>query len=85
MKVLILHFDISPTSKRAKEKFTSMVWQTYGLHAGGLSRTRRKSRKRRTQTATNKGLSAGLTEITETTEIIKTMGIRTGSPKNGVF
>ena len=55
-----------------------MVCQTYGLRAGRLSRKIAKTMKttKIIQTATNKELSAGFAEITETTKITKTTGIR---------
>ena len=56
-----------------------MVWQTYGLGTGRLSRKRRKTTKttKTTQTATDKELSAGFAEkITETTKMTKTTRIQ---------
>ena len=58
-----------------------MVCQNYGLNAGRLSQ----NDGNRENDAKNKGLSAGLAEITATTDMMKTTGIRvqtTGSPNN---
>ena len=59
------------------ETFLRLFWTLYG-------HTKMTKITKRTQTATNKELSAGLTEITETTERMKTteiQGANHGSPK----
>ena len=65
-----------------------MVCQTYGLHASRGDHEKMTKTTKATQTDANKDLSAGSAEITETTEMTKTTGIRGanhGFPKQRVL